>query len=67
MFEPPDVMRYSVLTPFSGTSSALVEARHRLIGTANLHLSEVGHPVLATVVCAFNFKPVSQSFIFPLH
>jgi hypothetical protein len=46
-------MSSSVLTPLRSTLHTLVKACGRLVGTANLHLSEVGHAALATFARTF--------------
>lgn len=46
----------SVLTPLGSALDALVKARHGLVGTANLHLSEVRHAALAALARAFRYK-----------
>lgn len=43
----------SVFAPLRSTLHTLVKARGRLVGTANLHLSEVCHAALATFAWAF--------------
>jgi hypothetical protein len=46
-------MSSSILTPLRSTLHTLVKACGRLVGAANLHLSEVGHAALATFARTF--------------
>jgi hypothetical protein len=49
----------SVLAPLGSALHTFVETRRRLIGTANLHLSEIRHATFATFARAFGYSLVS--------
>lgn len=53
-----------VFSPFCCTFAAFVETGHRLVCTANLHLSKVCETALAVLVGAFDYQNVSDSTFF---